>query len=160
MEPSGYLGLFGAAGEALDDADWLEHANRHLPPNLAALRTRYLDGSRSDRWLRVSYAPPPSARNFLQVSGGTIAEMLDQAATHCGSFVTGCPCPTLTMTVTILRPATAATYRATGRVVKLTRASAVLGADLEDDAGRQIAGATVVSQLITDLSRLQSPSAS
>jgi acyl-coenzyme A thioesterase PaaI-like protein len=43
---------------------------------------------------------------------------------------------------------------ATGRVLKLTRTNAVLAADLDDDADRRIATVTVVSQLITDLSRL------
>jgi len=80
--------------------------------------------------------------------------MLDQTATHCGSFVTGFPCPTLSLTVTIMRAGKAPTYTATGRVLKLTRATAVLAADLEDEAGDVVATATVVSQLITDLGRL------
>jgi hypothetical protein len=58
------------------------------------------------------------------------------------------------MTVTILRAATASSYVATGRVVKLMRATAVLGADLEDESGTTIATAIVVSQLVTDVSRL------
>jgi acyl-coenzyme A thioesterase PaaI-like protein len=58
------------------------------------------------------------------------------------------------MTVTFLRAATAKSYVATGRVMKLTRATAVLGADLDDDTGRRIATVTLVSQLITDISRL------
>jgi hypothetical protein len=157
MGAEGYLGLFGAAGEALSDEGWLAHANQHLPPNLSALHTRYLDGARAERWLRASYEPGPAARNFVQFSGGTIAEMLDQTATHCGTFVTGYPCPTLSMTITILRPATASTYTATGRLVKRTSAVAVLSAELDDDQGVQIATATVVSQLLTDLSRLQPP---
>jgi acyl-coenzyme A thioesterase PaaI-like protein len=59
--------------------------------------------------------------------------------------------------VTILRPATAATYTVTGRLIKRTSAVAVLSAELEDDRGAQIANATVVSQLLTDLNRLQPP---
>jgi acyl-coenzyme A thioesterase PaaI-like protein len=154
VDVSGYVGLFGEPGLALSEAQWVEHANQHLTPNLSALNTRYLDGSREERWLRMSYEPGPGAFNFAQLSGGSIAEMLDQAATHCGSLVTGCPCPTLSMTVTILRGGTAKSYVATGRMLKLTRVTAVLGADLDDDAGRRIATVTVVSQLITDLSRL------
>jgi acyl-coenzyme A thioesterase PaaI-like protein len=154
VDVSGYVGLFGEPGLALSEAQWVEHANQHLTPNLSALNTRYLDGSREERWLRMSYEPGPGAFNFAQLSGGSIAEMLDQAATHCGSLVTGYPCPTLSMTVTILRGGTAKSYVATGRVLKLTRVTAVLGADLDDDAGRRIATVTVVSQLITDLSRL------
>jgi acyl-coenzyme A thioesterase PaaI-like protein len=100
------------------------------------------------------YEPGPTAFNFAQLSGGSIAEMLDQTATHCGSLVTGCPCPTLSMTVTILRAGTAKSYMATGRVLKLTKSNAVLGADLDDGAGRRIASITVVSQLITDIGRL------
>jgi uncharacterized protein (TIGR00369 family) len=154
MDPSRYLTLFGNAGRALSDLDWIERANQCLPDNLAALNARYLNGSRTERWLRTAYEPGPAARNFSQLSGGAMAEMLDQTATHCGSFVTGCPCPTLSLTVTIMRAGTAPTYTATGRVLKLTRASAVLAADLEDEAGDLVATATVVSQLITDLGRL------
>lgn len=102
----------------------------------------------------MSYEPGPGAFNFAQLSGGSMAEMLDQTATHCGSLVTGCPCPTLSMTVTILRGGTAKSYLATGRVLKLTKTNAVLGADLDDDTGRRIATISVVSQLITDISRL------
>ncbi len=154
MDVSGYFGLFGEPGLALTDTQWVEHANRYLTPNLSALRAEYLNGHRDERWLRMSYEPGPTAFNFAQLSGGSMAEMLDQTATHCGSLVTGCPCPTLSMTVTILRAGTAKTYVATGRVLKLTKTNAVLGADLDDDTGRRIATVTVVSQLITDMSRL------
>jgi acyl-coenzyme A thioesterase PaaI-like protein len=154
MELRGYPLLFGESGAALDDADWLDHANRHLPTNLSALKATFVDGSRAQRSLRVSYEPGPSAFNFAQLSGGSIAEMLDQAATHCGSFVTGYPCPTLTMNVTFLRGGTAKSYVATGHLIKLTSVSAVLGADLTDDEGRLIATVSLVSQLIKDLSRL------
>jgi hypothetical protein len=154
VEIDGYLGLFGEPGAALTDTQWVAHANRHLTPNLSALNTRFLDGCREQRWLRMSYEPGPGAFNFAQLSGGSIAEMLDQTATHCGSLVTGCPCPTLSMTVTILRGGTAKSYVATGRVLKLTKTNAMLGADLDDDAGRRIATISVVSQLITDIGRL------
>jgi acyl-coenzyme A thioesterase PaaI-like protein len=154
MDVSGYLGLFGEPGLALSDTEWVDHANRYLTPNLATLQAKYLDGHRDERWLRMSYEPGPGAFNFAQLSGGSMAEMLDQTATHCGSLVTGCPCPTLSMTVTILRAGSAKSYVATGRVLKLTRATAVLGADLDDDAGRRIATVTLVSQLITDISKL------
>ncbi|ORJ59962.1 PaaI family thioesterase [Mycobacterium simiae] len=154
MDNTGYLGLFGEPGAALTETAWVAHANNNLTPNLAALNARFLDGSRTERWLRMSYEPGAGAYNFAQLSGGSMAEMLDQTATHCGSLATGCPCPTLSMTVTILRAGTAKSYVATGRVLKLTKTNAVLGADLDDDSGRRIATVTVVSQLITDLSRL------
>jgi len=143
MDLSGYLALFGESGAGLTDEEWIKHANDHLPPNLAALNAHHLDGSRDERWLRTSYEPGDAARNFRQISGGTIAEMLDQSATHCGSFVTAAGCPTLSMTVTILRAATASRYVATGRIVKLMRATVVLGADLEDETGTTIATAVV-----------------
>ena len=81
MDVAGYLALFGDAGSALSEAQWIEHANNHLTPNLQALNARYLAGSRDERWLRVSYEPGRVAQNFAQLSGGSIAEMLDQAAT-------------------------------------------------------------------------------
>ncbi|GFG63701.1 hypothetical protein MKUB_11910 [Mycobacterium kubicae] len=106
MDVSGYLGLFGEPGRALTDEQWIKHANHYLTPNLFALNAEYLTGSRSEQWLRMSYRPGPGAFNFAQLSGGSIAEMLDQTATHCGSLVTGHPCPTLSITVNILRGGT------------------------------------------------------
>jgi acyl-coenzyme A thioesterase PaaI-like protein len=47
--------------------------------------------------------------------------------------------------VTFLRTGTAMSYVATGRLVKLTSVSAVLGADLTDDEGRLIATVTLAS---------------
>jgi uncharacterized protein (TIGR00369 family) len=139
---------------ALSDAEWVAHANKHLTPNLSALNAKFLEGSRDERSLRMSYEPGPSAFNFTALSGGSMAEMLDQTATHCGSLVTGYPCPTLSMTVTILRAGATKSFVATGRVLKLTKTNAVLGADLDDDTGRRIATITVVSQLLTDLGRI------
>jgi acyl-coenzyme A thioesterase PaaI-like protein len=103
----------------------------------------------------MSYKPGPSAMNFVALSGGSIAEMLGQTATYCGTLVTGLPCPTLSMTVSILRPATTKSFVATGRVLGLTRATATLGSDLEDETGRQTATIVVVAQLISDLGRLR-----
>ena len=154
MSTRGYLGLFGETGTQLADLDWIDHANEHLPANLSALNARFVEGSRDEQWLRVSYEPGPTAFNVSALSGGSMAEMLDQAATHCGSFVTGHPCPTLTMTVTMLGPGRAKHYVATGRVMKLTSVTAMLSADLIDDEGHQIASATMVSHLLKDLSRL------
>ena len=48
----------------------------------SGLNTTFVDGSRAQKTLRVSYEPGPSAFNFAQLSGGSIAEMLDQAATR------------------------------------------------------------------------------
>jgi uncharacterized protein (TIGR00369 family) len=154
MSPPGYVHLFGESGAALAETQWIDRANETLPANLSALNATFMDGSRAQRTLRVSYEPGPSAFNFAQLSGGSIAEMLDQAATHCGSLVTSHPCPTLTMNVTFLRAGTTKRYIATGRLIKLTSVSAVLGADLTDDNGRLIATVSLVSQLIKDLSKL------
>jgi acyl-coenzyme A thioesterase PaaI-like protein len=154
VDVTGYLGLFGEPGTALSDAEWVAHANKNLTPNLSALNAKFLEGSRDERVLRMSYEPGPGAFNFTALSGGSMAEMLDQTATHCGSLVTSCPCPTLSMTVTILRAGATKSYVATGRVLKLTKTNAVLGADLDDDTGRRVATITVVSQLLTDLGRI------
>lgn len=153
MDERGYPLLFGESGALLTDAEWVDHANKHLPPNLSALNTSFVAGSRADRSLHVAYEPGPGGFNYTQLSGGSIAEMLDQAATHCGSFVTSHPCPTLTMNVTFLRAGTARSYVAAARVIRLTSVSAVLGADLTDDEGHLVATVSLVSQLIKDLTR-------
>lgn len=73
--------------------------------------------------------------------------MLDQTAAHCGTLVTGQGLPTLTMTVNYLRAGTGSTFIATARMLSLTSASAVLGADLSDEQGRAIASASVAAHL-------------
>jgi uncharacterized protein (TIGR00369 family) len=115
---------------------------------LAGLNARFEKGSRAEKTLLVSYEPGPSARNFIGVSGGGIAEMLDQAATHCGTFVTSQACPTVSMNVSYLRAATAPRYLAFARVIKLTRVLAVLGAELKDVDGKDIASVSLVAQLV------------
>lgn len=155
MSTLGYLGLFGEAGNALGDWQWVAHANANLVPNLAALNTRFLDGSRAERTLRVGYEPGPTAMALRHVSGGTIAEMLDQAATHCASFVTGYPCPTVTLTVNYLRAGLTPTYTATARVLQMTSAAATVGAELVDADGLPVATLSLVGQFIKNLERLK-----
>jgi hypothetical protein len=94
-----YVDLFGVGGAALSDAAWIARANDCLPPNLSALNARFVTGSRRERLLQVSHRPGPESFTFFSLSGECVAEMLDQAAAHCGTFVTSHGCPTLTMTV-------------------------------------------------------------
>ncbi|WP_260860512.1 hypothetical protein [Mycobacterium tilburgii] len=77
VDINGYLGLFGEPGTALTEPEWIAHANKNLTPNLTALNATFLDGSRAERWLRMSYEPGSGAFNFAQPSGGSMAEMLD-----------------------------------------------------------------------------------
>ena len=51
--------------------------------------------------------------------------------------------------MTVLRAGTAALYLATGPVIKVSRTSAVLAADLDDDQGRRIATLSAVTHLMT-----------
>jgi uncharacterized protein (TIGR00369 family) len=151
----GYRYLFGESGAALSDTDWIAQANDSLPPNLSALNARFVAGSRTDGFLQVSYRPQPGFFTFFSLSGGSVAEMLDQAAAHCGTFVTSHGCPTLTMTTTYLRAGRGSSFVATARVLKVTSVSAVLGADLADEQGRPIASGSVVTQLIKDIARYE-----
>lgn len=150
-----YADLFGEDGAALSDAAWIARANGSLPLNLSALNARIVAGSRSDKSLRVSYRPGPEYFTFISLSGGCVAEMLDQAAAHCGTFVTGHGCPTLTMTANYLRAGTGTSFVATARLLTVTSASAVVGAELADERDRLIASASVVVQLIKDITRFK-----
>ena len=127
--------------------------NNSLPPQLSALNARFDTGSRKDKCLKVSFRPGPERfTSFNCLSGGSIAEMLDQAATHCGTLTTGLGLPTLTMTVSYLRAGTGSLFVATARVLMVTTTAAVLGADVADQHGNPIASASVVAQL-RDISR-------
>lgn len=143
-----YRRLFGGSGAALSEPEWIAVMNSSLPPQLSALNARFDAGSREDKCLRVSFRPGPERfTSFDGLSGGSIAEMLDQAATHCGTLVTGHGLPTLTMTVNYLRAGTGSLFVATAQVLTLTSTAAVLGADLADQHGKPIASASVVAQL-------------
>jgi acyl-coenzyme A thioesterase PaaI-like protein len=127
--------------------------NNSLPPNLSSLNARFESGSRSDKSLQVSYEPGPQHFSFVSLSEGAIAEMLDQAATHCGTFVTSYRCLTLTMRVNYLRAGTGSVFIATARVLEMITSSVVIRADLAGDRGRRIASASVALQLVKDTQR-------
>jgi uncharacterized protein (TIGR00369 family) len=148
-----YAQLFGESGAMRSDAAWIALANGSLPPNLSSLNTRIVAGSRAEKFLQVSYRPGPESFTFISLSGGCVAEMLDQAAAHCGTFVTSHGCPTLTMTANYLRAGAGSEFVATARVLGATTASAVIGAELTDERERLIASASVVVQLVKDISR-------
>lgn len=148
-----YRRLFGESGAELSEPEWIAAMNAALPPQLSALNARFETGSRLEKSLTMSFHPGPERFTaFKTLSGGSIAEMLDQAATHCGTLVTGHGLPTLTMTVNYLRAGTGSVFVVTARVLSLTRTSAVLGADVADKPGRSVASASVVAQL-RDISR-------
>ena len=148
-----YAQLFGELGAMLSDTDWIKLANDSLPPNLSALGAEFVGGSRTDRFLQVSYRPGPESFTFISLSGGCVAEMLDQAAAHCGTFLTGFGCPTLTITANYLRAGTGSAFVATAGLLALTSASAIISAELTDERDRLIASASVVVQLVKDISR-------
>ena len=148
-----YVQLFGEFGAMLSDADWIGLANNSLPPNLSALNARIVEGSRTDRFLQVSYRPGPESFTFISLSGGCVAEMLDQAAAHCGTFVTSYGCPTLTMTANYLHAGRGSLFVATAGLLAVTTASAIISAELTDERERLIASASVVVQLVKDITR-------
>jgi uncharacterized protein (TIGR00369 family) len=145
---NGYRRLFGEPGATLTEPEWIAGLNTSLPPQLSALNAQFESGSRLTQSLKVSFHPGPERFTaFMTLSGGSIAEMLDQAAAHCGTLVTGQGLPTLTMTVNYLRAGKGSLFAVTARMLAVTRTSAVLGADLADEQGRPIASASVVAQL-------------
>ncbi|WP_165827865.1 PaaI family thioesterase [Mycobacterium colombiense] len=127
--------------------------NNSLPPQLSALNARFDTGSRKDKCLKVSFRPGPERFTaFNALSSGSIAEMLDQTATHCGTLMTGHGLPTLTMTVNYLRAGAGRSFVATARLLATTNTAAVLGAELSDQHGNPIASASIAAQL-RDISR-------
>jgi uncharacterized protein (TIGR00369 family) len=148
-----YARLFGEAGAALSDVDWITQANDTLPPNLSALNARIVGGSRSDKVLKVCFRPGREFFTYIGLSGGCIAEMLDQAAAHCATFVTSRGCPTLTLTVHYLRLGTGQSFLAAARLLTVTSATAIVDAELTDERGRQIASASAVVHLIKEITR-------
>lgn len=148
-----YRRLFGESGAALSETEWITTVNSSLPPNLSALNTRFESGSRSGKSLRASYAPGPQYFSFTNLSGGAIAEMLDQVAAHCGIFVTSYGCTTLTIRVNYLRAGTGKVFVATARMLNVASNSAVIRGDLAGNRGRRIASASVAVQLVSDPTR-------
>ena len=62
-------------------------------------------------------------------------------------------CPTLTMTANYLRTGTGSSFVATARLLTVTSASAVIDAELTDEHERRIASASIVVQLVKDITR-------
>ena len=110
-------------------------------------------GSRSDRCLQISHRPSPVGFTFIGLCGGCVAERLDQAATHCRTFVTSYGCPTLTIMANYLHAGTGNSFVATAGLMTATGASAVNGAELTDERERLIASASVVVPSIKDVGR-------
>jgi uncharacterized protein (TIGR00369 family) len=148
-----YARLFGETGAALSDADWITQANEALPPNLSALNARIVGGSRSDKVLKVCFRPGREFFTYIGLSGGCIAEMLDQAAAHCATFVTSRGCPTLTLTVNYLRMGAGQSFLAAARLLTVSSATAVVDTELTDERERRIASASVVVHLIKEITR-------
>jgi acyl-coenzyme A thioesterase PaaI-like protein len=146
-----YASLFGKSGNSLSDEDWIARANVSLPPNLSALKARLVTGSRTEQTLQISYEPGPESFSFFALSGGCTAEMLDQAATHCATFVTGYGCPTLTMTANYYHRGTGSTFVANARILSMTSALALIVAELIDERGCQIAAASVTVHFIKQI---------
>jgi acyl-coenzyme A thioesterase PaaI-like protein len=148
-----YASLFGESGNSLSDEDWIAWANVSLPPNLSALKARLVTGSRTEQTLQISYEPGPESFSFFALSGGCAAEMLDQAATHCATFVTGYGCPTLTLTANYYHRGTGSAFVANARILSMTSASALIVAELIDERGWKIAAASVTVQFIKEIAR-------
>lgn len=145
--------LFGEGGAALSDAAWIARANDSLPPNLSALNARFVTGSRTERLLQVSYRPGPESFNLLQPqrwmcrrnarsSSGALRHVRDEPR-----------CPTLTMTADYVRAGKGSGFVATARLLTVTSAAAVLGAEPADEREGRIASASVVVQLVKDTTR-------
>jgi acyl-coenzyme A thioesterase PaaI-like protein len=148
-----YADLFGELGNSLSAEDWIARANISLPPNLSALKARFVTGSRTEQALQISYEPGPESFSFFALSGGCTAEMLDQAATHCATLVTGYGCPTLTMTTNYFHRGTGSTFVANARILSMTSVSALIVAELIDQRGRRIAAASVAVQFVKEIAR-------
>src|SRR5262245_46488246 len=127
-----YAGLFGELGNSLSDKDWIARANSGLPPNLSALKARIVAGSREEQTMQIIYEPGPESFSFFGLSGGCMAEMLDQAAAHCATFVTGYGCPTLTMTTNYFRRGTGSIYIVDAQIASKTAVSALILAELNE----------------------------
>jgi hypothetical protein len=61
-----YADLFGELGNSLSAEDWIARANISLPPNLSALKARFVSGSRTEQALQISYEPGPRIVQLLR----------------------------------------------------------------------------------------------
>jgi hypothetical protein len=145
-----YADLFGEGGAALSDAAWIARANDSLPPNLSALNARFVTGSRTERFLQVSCRPRSGVLHLLQPqrwmcrrnarsSSGAVRHVRDEPR-----------CPTLTMTANYMRAGKGSEFVATARLLTVTSAAAVLGAEPTDEREGRIASVSVVVQLVKD----------
>ena len=112
-----------------------------------------MEGSRTDRFLQVSYRPGSESFNVIILRGGFVAEMLGQTAAHCGTLRDELRVPNAdddsdTFACRdwqrVCRPA---------GLLAVTSASAVIDAELTDERERLISSASIVVQLVKDFAR-------
>lgn len=136
--------------ESLSDEKFVAMFNLTLPPGLRLMKARMLSAAADRGEVVVSYELDESWVNIAGfISGGYIAQALDQAATAAASLVSGKAAPTIDIKTSFHKAARPGTLVVTGRVVHIGQTVAFTEAKAVDKSERLLATATVTSQLIS-----------
>jgi uncharacterized protein (TIGR00369 family) len=151
VEPTTQEFSFSQLGEeALSDEKFLEMYNFTLPPGLRLMNAKMMSAEADRGEVVLTFDLDESWVNVAGfVSGGYIAQALDQAATAAASLVSGKAAPTIEFKVSFLKAARPGTFVATGIVVQIGNSVAFTEAKITDSNERLLATATVTSQLIS-----------
>jgi uncharacterized protein (TIGR00369 family) len=136
--------------EKLSDEKFVEMYNLTMPPGLRLMNASMLSAVAARGEVVMSYVLDASWVNIAGfISGGYIAQALDQAATAAASLLSGKAAPSIAFNVSFLKAARPGTLVVTGTVVQIGKSVAFAEARATDGNERLLATATVTSQLIS-----------
>jgi uncharacterized protein (TIGR00369 family) len=136
--------------ETLSDEKFVAAFKHTMPPGLRLMNAKIVSAEADRGEVVLSFDLDDRFVNVAGfISGGYLAQVLDQAATAAASLVTGKAAPTVEFKTSFLRAARTGLLVATGKVVHVGKSIAFTEATVVDGRDRLLATATVTSQLIS-----------
>jgi uncharacterized protein (TIGR00369 family) len=142
---------FAQLGEdTLSDEQFVAAYNGTMPPGMRLMNAKMLSAAANRGEVVLSYELDDRFVNVAGfISGGYIAQALDQAATAAATLVSSKAAPTVEFKTSFLRAARSGLLVVTGAVVQVGKSIAFTEAKAVDSKERLLATATVTSQLIS-----------
>jgi uncharacterized protein (TIGR00369 family) len=136
--------------ESWSDEMFVEAFNETIPPGLRLMKAKMLSAAADRGEVVVVYDVDERFVNVAGfVSGGYLAQVLDQVGTAAASLVSGKAAPTIEFKTSLLRPARPGLFVATGTAVHVGKSIAFTEAIVVDSEDRLLATAMVTSQLMS-----------
>jgi uncharacterized protein (TIGR00369 family) len=136
--------------ETLSDEQFVAAYNDTIPPGMRLMHAKMLSAAADRGEVVLSYELDDRFVNVAGfISGGYIAQALDQAATAAATLVSSKAAPTVEFKTSFLKAARSGLLVVTGTVVQVGKSIAFTEAKAVDNKERLLATATVTSQLMS-----------